>query len=259
MKILFVGDVVGRAGRTALRNQLPQLQREFAIDFTIVNVENAAAGFGITPRLARSILQQNANVLTSGNHIWDKKEILDYMGTEEKLLRPANYPPGLPGGGSLVEESAAGVKVATVNLQGRVFMPAIDCPFQWVERKLERVARQTPVIVVDFHAEASSEKMAMGWFLDGRVSAVVGTHTHVPTADGRILDSGTAYISDVGMTGSYQSVIGMKRRPSISRFLTGVSTRLEVARETPRICAVVIDVDESSGKARSLQPINRLA
>lgn len=259
MKILFVGDVVGRAGRTALRNQLPQLQREFAIDFTIVNVENAAAGFGITPRLARGILQQNVDVLTSGNHIWDKKEILEYMETEERLLRPANYPSGLPGRGSLVEESAAGVRVATVNLQGRVFMPVIDCPFQWVERELERLSRQTPVIVVDFHAEASSEKMAMGWFLDGRASAVVGTHTHIPTADGRILDSGTAYISDVGMTGSYRSVIGMKRRPSISRFLTGVSARHAVASEAPRICAVVIDIDESSGQARSLRSINRPA
>ena len=253
MKILFVGDIVGRAGRKILREHLSEVQRQNQIDFTIVNVENAAGGFGITPTLTQEILAYGVDVMTSGNHIWDKKEIVDYFSKEPRLLRPANYPPGTPGAYRCIAESPAGIPVAVINLQGRVFMPVIDCPFQMVEREIPKLARKTPVIIVDFHAEATSEKMAFGWFLDGKVSALIGTHTHVPTADARILPKGTAYISDVGMTGSYESVIGMKIKGSLSRFLTGVPSHFEAETKSPRFSSVIVDVDESSGNARSIR------
>ncbi len=252
MRILFVGDIVGRAGRAALSQHLETIRQARQIDFTIVNVENAAGGFGITPALARWALGLGVDVMTSGNHIWDKKEILPYLDAEPRLLRPGNYPPGLPGRGECLVESAAGVPVAVVNLQGRVFMPPIDCPFQMASRDVPRLASQAKVIVVDFHAEATSEKVAMGWHLDGKVSAIVGTHTHIPTADARILPGGSAYVTDVGMTGSYESVIGMQTEGALSRFLTALPARLEVATESPRFSAVAMDVDETTGKARSI-------
>lgn len=253
MKVLFVGDIVGRGGRNILRQKLGQTQERHQIDFTIVNVENAAGGFGVSPSQADDFLNQGADVLTSGNHIWDRKEIFDYLAGQHRLLRPGNYPPGLPGRHCCIAQSRHGVTVAVVNLQGRVFMPIIDCPFQLIDRELPRIRDQADVVIVDFHAEATSEKMAFGWYLDGRVSAVVGTHTHVPTADARILHQGTAYVTDVGMTGSYESVIGMKVEGSLQRFLTGTRTRFEPATNSPRFCSVVIEVDESTGKALSIE------
>ncbi len=250
-----MGDIVGRAGRDALSKHLEAARESQQIDFTIVNVENAAGGFGITPALARWTLGLGVDVMTSGNHIWDKKEILSYLDQEPRLLRPGNYPAGLPGSGECVAESAAGVPVAVVNLQGRVFMAPIDCPFQMSSRDIPRLAAKAKVIVVDFHAEATSEKVAMGWHLDGQVSAIVGTHTHIPTADARILPQGSAYVTDVGMTGSYESVIGMRTEGALSRFLTAVPARLEVATESPRLAAMAIDIDEETGKARSIRRV----
>lgn len=249
MKILFVGDVVGRVGRKTVKQRVPALRRKEAVDFVVVNVENAAGGYGVTPAVAEEFFRLGADVLTSGNHVWDQKEILEYLDRQPKLLRPANYPPTLPGGGVWVGRTAGGVDVAVVNLQGRVFMPLTDCPFRRADELLEKLQEKTRVVVVDFHAEATSEKMAFGWYLDGRVSAVLGTHTHVPTADARILPKGSAYITDVGMTGSYDSVIGMKREPSIHRFLTGIGGRHEPETKAPRFAAVLLEVDPVSGRA----------
>ncbi len=255
MRILFIGDVVGRGGRTILKQSLSQIKEGNQIDFTIANVENAAGGFGLTPKLGEEILDLGVDVMTSGNHIWDKKEIYDYLPRQPRLLRPGNYPPGTPGRYQLIGESQQGHLVAVLNLQGRVFMPITDCPFRFAEREIAKLSETTPVIVVDFHAEATSEKMAFGWFVDGRVSAVIGTHTHIPTADARVLPGGTAYISDVGMTGSYESVIGMQTDSSLSRFLTGLPSRFEPAADSPRLCSVILDVDETTGSARSIEPL----
>ncbi|HUV14090.1 MAG TPA: TIGR00282 family metallophosphoesterase [Acidobacteriota bacterium] len=257
MKILFVGDVVGRGGRRVLREKLPELKEEHGIDFTIANVENAAGGFGITSLIAEQILGFGVDVMTSGNHIWDKKESFQCLDHEPRLLRPGNYPPGVPGRSSYVGESYEGINIAVVNVQGRVFMPMIDCPFRFMEQTLPGLREQAYVVIVDLHAEATSEKMALGWFLDGKVTAVLGTHTHVPTADTRILPDGTAYVTDVGMTGSYESVIGMKVEESLNRFLTGLHTRFEPAVQNPRLCGVVIDVDDDTGKARSITRCQR--
>ncbi len=256
MKILFVGDIVGKGGRAVLTAQLSVVQRRHNVDFTIVNVENAAGGFGLTPALAREILSLGVDVMTSGNHIWDKKEIYPYLDAEPRLLRPGNYPPGLPGSGLALAESAAGTPVAVLNLQGRVFMPAIDCPFQMASREISKLAPRTNIVVVDFHAEATSEKVAMGWHLDGKATAVLGTHTHIPTCDARVLPGGTAYMTDVGMTGSYESVIGMKTEGALKRFLTALPARLEVENDSPRFSGVLLDVDESTGRARSIQRID---
>jgi len=255
MRILFIGDVVGRGGRTILKQSLSQIKEGNQIDFTIANVENAAGGFGLTPKLGEEILNLGVDVMTSGNHIWDKKEIYDYLPHQPRLLRPGNYPPGTPGRYQLIGESQQGHLVAVLNLQGRVFMPITDCPFRFAEREIAKLSETTPVIVVDFHAEATSEKTAFGWFVDGRVSAVIGTHTHIPTADARVLPGGTAYISDVGMTGSYESVIGMQIDSSLSRFLTGLPSRFEPAEDSPRLCSVILDVDETTGSARSIEPL----
>jgi 2',3'-cyclic-nucleotide 2'-phosphodiesterase len=257
MKILFVGDIVGRGGRRVLKEHLHSIQREHDVDFTIVNVENAAGGFGVTPAIAEEVLGLGADAMTSGNHIWDRRETLDYLDREPRLLRPANYPPGLPGKPYFIGESPQGIPVAVINLQGRVFMANIDCPFRAADQILREVRNRARVIIVDFHAEATSEKMAFGWHVDGRASAVLGTHTHVPTADARILNEGTAYISDVGMTGSYQSVIGMQVQASLARFLTGIGSRFEPASESPRLCAVLLDVDEQTGRASSIRRCDR--
>ena len=256
MKILFVGDVVGRCGREVLDARLKEVQVQNQIDFTVANVENVAGGFGITPALAEEILSCGVDVMTSGNHIWDRKEVLDYFSRQPRLLRPGNYPAGVPGNHQFVGETRAGTAVAVMNLQGRVFMPIIDCPFRLAEREIPKLAQKARVILIDFHAEATSEKMAFGWFVDGKVSAVVGTHTHVPTADERIFPQGTAYISDVGMTGSYDSVIGVKADDAISRFLTGLRTPFGSATGSPRFASVVVDVDEQTGQARTLRRLN---
>lgn len=253
MKILFVGDVVGRAGREILKKRLAQIKEDHQIELTIVNVENAAGGFGITESLGEKILSYGVDVMTSGNHVWDKKEVYDYFDRQPRLLRPGNYPPATPGNYQFVAEARSGCLVAVMNLQGRVFMPTIDCPFRVARREVSKLAEKTAVIVIDFHAEATSEKMAFGWFMNGKVSAVVGTHTHIPTADERILPQGTAYISDVGMTGSYKSVIGMEVDSSLARFLTGLPSRFQPATEDPCLSSVILDIDESSGQARSIQ------
>ena len=253
MRILFVGDIVGKGGRRVLSEQLPRLQSLHRVDFTIVNVENAAGGFGLTPKLARQMFELGVDVMTSGNHIWDQKDIYPFLDHEPRLLRPANYPNDLPGKGVITTDSSIGVPVGVISLQGRVFMPCIDCPFQKAEQILARLSGEVAVVVVDFHAEATSEKMAMGWFLDGKVSALIGTHTHVPTADARILSGGTAYMTDVGMSGSYESVIGMSRERAIERFLTGLPGRLQPETSQPRLSSVVVEVDPTDGKARSIE------
>lgn len=254
MKILFIGDIVGRAGRAVLKHNLQIIKEKNQIDFTIANVENAAGGFGLTSKLGEEILKLGVDVMTSGNHIWDKKEVYDYLARQDRLLRPGNYPPETPGRCHFVGESRQGNLVGVLNLQGRVFMPTIDCPFRFAQQEISKLRETTPVIIIDFHAEATSEKMAFGWFVDGSVSAVVGTHTHIPTADARVLPEGTAYISDVGMTGSYESVIGMQIGSSVSRFLTGLPSRFEPATDSPRLCSVILDVDETTGLTRSIKP-----
>lgn len=256
MKILFVGDIVGRGGRRAVRELLASIQEKHEVDFTILNAENAAGGYGLTPKIARQLLAMQVDVITSGNHIWDKRELWPYLDEEERVLRPGNYPRGLPGRWHAVGETAAGIKVGVANLQGRVFMPAIDCPFQLIDNALPLLRKDCEIWIVDFHAEATSEKVAMGWFLEGRVTAVLGTHTHIPTADARVLSKGTAVVTDVGMTGSYNSVIGMKTDGALRRFRTGIPGRLEVETQNPRLCSVLIDVDENSGQARSIRRVD---
>ena len=248
MRILFVGDVIGRPGRKILQQQLPDLIVNEQADLTIVNCENSAAGFGVTPEIADQLLALGADVLTSGNHIWDKKQILPYFAEQPRLLRPANYPDA-PGGGLYVGCTAQAVKYAVLNLQGRTYLPSIECPFRTADQLLSQIDDDVLVRFVDFHAEVTSEKVAFGWYLDGRVSGVVGTHTHVPTADERILPDGTAYITDCGMTGPLNSVIGMDKEGSLQRFLTGVPARFEPAGGPVRIHAVVIDVDDKTGRA----------
>ncbi len=261
MKILFIGDIFGRPGRTIVRERLKQLTAEHAIDLVIANGENAAAGFGITPALVEELFETGIEVLTTGNHVWDKREIIDYFESANgnpysparRVLRPANYPVGMPGTGLYEGRSKADVPYAVINLQGRVFMTSNDDPFRKADELLKQV--QAKVILVDVHAEATSEKVSMGWYLDGRVTAVVGTHTHVPTADERILPGGTAYQTDVGMTGPYDSVIGVKKELIIQRFLTNMPARFEAATGDVRLCAVVIDCDQITGKARSIERI----
>jgi len=253
MKILFIGDLVGKAGRRALAAHLERLVDRYAIDYTIANVENVADGLGVTADLAEETIALGVDCLTSGNHIWDKREIREYIKRQPRLLRPLNYPRELPGSGIHVGETASGIRVAVLNAMGRVFMPPIDDPFRLTRDAVDEARRQTPVIIVDMHGEASSEKIAMGWFLDGEVSAVLGTHTHIQTADERVLPGGTAYITDVGMTGPYDSVIGMDKQIVLSRFLTLESGRMTSARGDPRLCGVVLDIDEATGRARSIE------
>ena len=258
MKLLLVGDVVGSPGRKALREILPDLVAEHAVDLVIVNAENAAGGFGITEKVAGQLFSAGAHVLTSGNHIWDKRESLPYIDQESRLLRPANYPEGVPGSGTGVFVAPTGAKVAVLNLAGRVFMSALDCPFRYADGHVERLRRETPVVLVDFHAEATSEKIAMGRYLDGRVSAVIGTHTHVQTADERILPGGTAYLTDVGMTGPRESVIGTEPSIVIGRFLSRMPARFEIAKGPWQFDAVLISVDEKTGKALRIERIRRM-
>ena len=253
MRILMVGDVIGKPGRRAVQTLIPSLRREHGIDFVIANGENTAGGFGLTADTANELLESGVDVLTSGNHIWDQKEIIPYLDEGLPLVRPANYPDA-PGRGSLLHKN-----VLVVNLLGRVFMPALDCPFRTADAILrEAEASDKPaVIIVDFHAEATSEKQALGWYLDGRVSAVLGTHTHVGTVDYKILPKGTAYVSDVGMTGPMDSVIGSDANVVIDRFLTGMPQRLPVASGPVILNSVMIDVDEETGKARSIERLDR--
>jgi metallophosphoesterase (TIGR00282 family) len=258
LNILFIGDIFGRPGRTIVKERLPELVKRHSVDLVIANGENAAAGFGITPALADELFELGIDVMTTGNHIWDKREIIEYFEMAEgnphsparRLLRPANFPAGMPGWG-LYEGRKNGVAYAVVNLQGRVFMGSSDDPFRYADRLLEQI--KAKIIWVDFHAEATSEKIAFGWYVDGRVTAVVGTHTHVPTADETVLPKGTAYITDVGMTGPYDSVIGVKKELVVDKFLSGMPARFEAAAGDVRLCAVLVECDDTTGRAHRME------
>jgi 2',3'-cyclic-nucleotide 2'-phosphodiesterase len=260
MRILFIGDIFGRPGRMIVRDRLKELVREHRIDLVLANGENAAAGFGITPALAEDLFDLGIDVLTTGNHVWDKREIVDYFesvdgdahGPARRVLRPANYAADLPGRG-VYEGRKNDVPYAVINLQGRVFMASNEDPFRKADELLQQI--KAKIIFVDIHAEATSEKISLGWYLDGRVTAVVGTHTHVPTADERVLPGGTAYITDVGMTGPYEGVIGVKKELVIGRFLNNMPVRFEPATGDARLCAVVVDAEGATGKAKSIQRI----
>jgi metallophosphoesterase (TIGR00282 family) len=254
MKVLFIGDIMGEPGRRAISRTLHKVVAHHAVDLVIGNGENAAAGFGITPELAHELFEMGLSVITTGNHAWDKKEILDFIRHEPRLLRPANYPDGVPGNGSVMVETSGGERLAVLQLMGRVYMPAqLDCPFQVARREVARLKQETRAIIVDMHGEATSEKMAMGHFLDGEVTAVVGTHTHVQTADEQILPRGTAYLTDIGMTGPVQSVIGIKKELAIEKFLTQMPRRFEVAPGPAVLSAALIELDATVGKAIQIQ------
>jgi len=253
--LLFIGDIFGSVGRGIVARQLPEIVVTENIHLTIANGENAAAGFGITPQLADEIFGYGVDVITSGNHIWDKREIYEYLPKQPRLLRPANYPAELPGSGVVVVEARSGAKCAVLNLQGRSYMPSTDCPFRKADALLAALPAGVNVRFVDFHAELTSEKQAMGWYLDGRVTALVGTHTHIPTADTRILPGGTAYQTDCGMTGPYRSVIGVQTDLILQRFLTGLPVRMEAARIGAELHGVVVEVDDTSGRAAAIRRI----
>jgi metallophosphoesterase (TIGR00282 family) len=258
MRLLFLGDVVGRSGRTAITEMLPSLRERYRADFVVVNGENAAGGFGITEVILTELLDAGADVVTSGNHVWDQREALVFIERHDRLLRPLNFPQGTPGKGAGLFKARNGADVLVVNAQGRVFMAELDCPFRAVERELEAcgLKRGADAIVIDFHAEATSEKQSMGHFVDGRASAVIGTHTHVPTADEQILSAGTAYISDVGMCGDYDSVLGMGKDEPLARFLTKIPTgRFQPSLGEATISGVGVDIDDATGLARAIAPI----
>ena len=256
LNVLCIGDIFGEPGRKALAHFLPRLRAELEVDLVVANVENAAAGFGVTPSLARGFLGGGIDVMTSGNHIWDRKEIIEYIVKENLLLRPANYPSGTPGVGSVVVKAGAH-RVGVLNLQGRVFMSPIDCPFATADAELARLRAETSIIVVDMHGEATSEKQAMGWYLDGRVSAVVGSHSHVQTADERLLPGGTAFLTDLGITGPFDSVIGVDKELAIQRFRTGMPNRFEPAKGRVRVQGAVVRIDPESGHAIGIERVQR--
>jgi hypothetical protein len=257
MKILVIGDIVGRPGRVIVEREVVPLREERRIDLVIANCENVAGGAGITPSTADDLFRAGVDVLTSGNHVWRKREAFDLLKLDHRVLRPANYPDDAPGSGSTVVETLSGAKVGVLNVMGRVFMEPLDCPFRAAERELERLKLVTPVIVVDMHAEATSEKVAMGWFLDGKVSCVFGTHTHIPTADERILPKGTAFITDVGMTGPYDSVIGRRVDQILERFLSNLPHKSDVAEGNVQLRGMLIEVHPTTGKALSVERITR--
>ncbi len=261
MNILFIGDIFGSAGRRIVREHLDHVRETHNVELTVVNSENAAGGFGVTPQIAEEIFGWGADVQTTGNHVWDKKELADYLNSvapdsherPRRLLRPANFPPGLPGFGVYEGRTASGVDYAVINLQGRVFMGGTDDPFRAADALLGQIKAR--VILVDFHAEATSEKVAMGWYLDGRVTAVLGTHTHVPTADERILPHGTAFQTDVGMSGPYDGIIGVEKDLVLHRFLTGMPGKFEAAKGNPRMCGALVECDPQTGRASRIQRI----
>ena len=256
IRLLFIGDIVGRPGRDLVRHGLNALVEHHHVDLVIANAENAAAGFGITREIGDQLLDWGVDVMTSGNHIWDKKEALDYIGAEPRLLRPANYPAGAPGNGSYLARTRDGRSVGVVNVMGRVFMLSIDDPFAVVMREIEALKQRTRIVFVDFHAEATSEKIAMGWHLDGKATAVVGTHTHVQTADERILPKGTAYLTDVGMTGPHDSIIGVEIEAALGKFLTALPAKFETATGNPRLNAVIVEADEQTGRATDIERLS---
>ncbi len=256
VKLLFIGDVIGKPGREALSRELHRIVDRHMVDLVIANGENAAGGFGLTEETAQDMFKCGVQMITSGNHIWDKKDALEYIKREERIVRPANYPEGTPGRGTTIVKTPGGVKVGILNMEGRVFMNNLDCPFRCADREIAKLKEETPVILVDFHAEATSEKVSLGWYLDGRVSAVIGTHTHVQTADERILTAGTAYMTDAGMTGAFDSVIGVKKEEAILKFVSQRPSKFEVAKKDIRINAVAIEVDEKTGLALGIERIN---
>jgi metallophosphoesterase (TIGR00282 family) len=256
MRILFVGDIFGKPGREIARRAIPALVERESLDFVIANVENSAAGFGVTGDIADTILGYGVDAMTTGNHVWDKKEILDYIPRQPRLLRPANFPAGTPGRGSYLGQTRTGEPIGVVNVMGRIFMQPLDDPFAVVLKEIDALRAKARVIVVDFHAEATSEKVAMGWHLDGRVSAVFGTHTHVQTADERILPRGTAYLTDAGMTGPHDSIIGVTADLALTRFLTGMPAKFESATTPGRLNAVIVTADQATGRATAVERLN---
>ena len=257
MRILAIGDIVGRPGRAIVEREVIRLREERSIDLVVANCENAAGGAGITPSIADDLFRAGVDILTSGNHVWRKREAFDLLKRDHRVIRPANYPDGAPGTGSTIVETLEGKKVGVLNVMGRVFMEPLDCPFRTAERELQRLKLVTPIIIVDMHAEATSEKVAMGWFLDGKVSCVFGTHTHIPTADERILPQGTAFITDVGMTGPYDSVIGRRVDQILERFLLCLPHKSDVAESNIQLRGLLIDVHPTTGKATAVERITR--
>ncbi len=255
MNLLFIGDIIGEPGRMILARKLGGLIESEAIDLVVANGENAAGGFGITPKIAKELFDQGVDVITSGNHVFDKKEIVDYIKKEGRLLRPANYPEGVAGSGSIIVETRTYDKVGIIHLMGRIFMLPIDCPFRTARQEIARIKRETRAIIIDLHAEATSEKMALGWYVDGEVSAVIGTHTHVQTADETVLPRGTAYITDAGMTGPINSVIGIRKEEAIDKFLTQTPRRFEIAGGPSLLSGVIVDIDPLEGMAKSIRRI----
>jgi len=253
MNILFIGDIFASPGRRIVGEHLHRIMSEEKIDLAIANAENAAGGFGVTPAVAQELLGYGLDVLTTGNHVWDKREIYDFLDREERLLRPANYAAGLPGRGVYVGKARNGAPYAVMNLQGRVYMPSTDCPFRKADELLESLPADVLVRFVDFHAEVTSEKIAMGWHLDGRATAVVGTHTHIPTADARLLEKGTAYQTDSGMTGPYNSVIGVEKQAVLHKFKTSLPVRFESAKQWVELRAVIVECDERTGRATAVK------
>ncbi len=257
MKILFIGDVVGQPGREAIKQLLPGLKKEYRLDFVIANTENAAGGSGVTAKVMQELFDAGVEVLTSGDHIWKKREIIQLIDSETRLLRPLNYPAGSPGKGSGIFKTKKGATIGVINVLGCVFMEALDCPFRTSRAEVDNLAKETKIIIVDIHAEATSEKIALGWYLDGMVSAVIGTHTHVQTADEKILPKGSAYLTDAGMCGPVDSVIGRRVEDVLMRFITKIPTRFEVASENIQLQGVVLDIDEETGRARSIVRIQK--
>ncbi len=256
MRALFIGDIVGKAGRTLLANFLPGVIDKYKIDFVVANGENAAGGFGITEKIANEIFKYGVNVITTGNHVWDKKEVISFISQQDRLLRPLNYPQGVPGFGSVIYPLQNGLKVAVINLSGRVFMSSVDCPFTIVKPEVERIKKITNHIIIDMHAEATSEKIAMGFYLDGTVTAIIGTHTHVQTADEKILPKNTAYITDVGMTGPLNSVLGVRIDQVIDKFLTQMPKKFDIAKGKGIFSTVIIDIDRENGNAKAIKRLN---
>ncbi len=256
LRLLFIGDIVGKPGRQLVRTGVPALIDRFDLDLVVANAENAAAGRGITREIGEALLAAGVDVMTSGNHIWAQREAIDYIGIEPRLLRPANFPAGVPGNGSFLARTPGGRPVGVVNVMGRVFMQSIDDPFSRALEEVDALRARTRIIVVDVHAEATSEKMAMGWFLDGKVTAVIGTHTHVQSADDQILPGGTAYLTDAGMTGPHDGVIGVQKDAIIDRFLRGMPVRMETATGNPRLNGILIAADESTGKALAVRRVS---
>ncbi len=259
MKIFFIGDIVGSPGRDVFAKYIPAMKASGAVDVVIANAENAAGGSGITEKIAKELFAQGCDVITLGDHAWDKREVYSYLSAELRILRPANFPPEAPGHGSCLIETSSGIKIGVVVLLGRTFIKyPTDCPFRTLDKIFKELRQVTPHIIVDMHAEATSEKVAMGWYADGRVSAVLGTHTHIQTADEKILPQGTAFITDVGMTGPYDSVIGQMKERIVDRYLTSLPNKFEVATGAGTLCGVILDMDEITGKARAIERVQKL-